>query len=195
VAKTRAIRLKDEEKKLTEILETIRGSREYKRLEDEEALGWPAAVTELDVEIFEKRLAKIRDMEQKANTKVLEAHAARELAKQERDAALGARLAAAGAVRDREAHRLATADGLKWARILEPNRNPRFALPSSDRQMPQLVDANEDTVQPDPPEDKQSDYDFEEARRPGGAAEQFYDHNAIDHGISGVKLSRIMICD
>jgi hypothetical protein len=53
--------------------------------------------------------------------------------------------------------------------------------------MPQLVDANEDTVQPDPPEDKQSDYDFEEARN-GGAVEEFYNFNAIEHGLSDPKF-------
>ena len=61
--------------------------------------------------------------------------------------------------------------------------NPRLlARSKAEKQMPLLMDAIELSKLPDAPEDKKSDYDFEQANQPGGPVEQFYKYNSPPHG-------------
>ena len=64
--------------------------------------------------------------------------------------------------------------------------NPRFTARATkaDLEPKLLTEAIELSQASDAPEDKQNDYDFELANKPGGPADKFYKYNAISYGLS-----------
>ena len=157
-----------EAQRVTETIERQRKQRlrpvlnadaEFRGLEDEEAFGYPSAISNLDSERMAARLAELHEI-----------YDARDL-QLRRSTRFADRNMTTALVRNTDPDVLTAAAAISQAQTESLKVNPRFARSRAkiEGQMPQLMDALELSRLPNAKEDKTNDYDLIAAEKVGAS--------------------------